>query len=99
MLGDWKGSKPFESPRGLATNWAFLRYLKHSGPILNLNASVKFLLDRVAPLIRDTPPTCSTSKPIIGLATFTLLDRGDLGVVTQGMRVNILFKIQAIYGF
>ena len=40
MLGDWKGSKPFESPRGLATNWAFLRYLKHSGPILNLNASV-----------------------------------------------------------
>ena len=71
--------------------------------ILDLNKKFKcsglILLDGVALLIRDTPPTCSTSKPIIGLATFTLLDRGDLGVVTQGMRVNILFKIQAIYGF
>ena len=54
---------------------------------------VWFLLDGVAPFKRDTPPT------IIDLVTCKILDWQDLGVSTGAKKANILFKMQAIYGF
>ena len=45
------------------------------------------------PLIIDTPPT------IISLVTCTLLDGGNLGVVTGVLRANILLYMQVICSF
>ena len=47
----------------------------------------------VASLIRDTPPT------IISLVTCTLLNGGNLCVVTGVLRANILFNMQVICSF